>query len=547
MKGTRNPEMANHERETALVETQGRVARLLAIAAALLCGVVWAAAGVRTFSTPLGQDQSWLLYAARAVLHGVTLYGPELVETNPPFAVWFHAPAVLLGRLLHVGILDGFRCFWLAIAAATGCWSAMLFKRLYRPTALGLWMFVAIVSVVGLFAVNGEDLGQREHLVAMLLLPYLLAAAFRMQREKLPQWELCAIGVVAAVAVCLKPQHVLDVVLVEVLVLVRLKSWREWVDWSWISLGVGVVMYVGAVKLFAPTYLSQMVPLLKDTYWGFDERWPVVWYSSQVPVVVVGVGALIYGFWRRRLRFEALDAALLAAAVGARIAYFQQHKGWHYQLICFVYFGCLLLALCVADGLEQWIGDRRVRYARWADRVEPLLLGFVAMAVSLPYFMTHRHYGGYAEQPKGVLSEVFKAYPSGTPVVFLSVNMWEFPAVLEQDKVLGSRYVHLWILPAIVRSISAPGYDVRVYLAPERVAALSTLLRANEAADLARWKPTVVVVDRCTLHQFCDDGRGTGEGRMMEWFEADPAFQVQWLAYEFEKTVDGLDVYTRRR
>jgi len=34
---------------------------------------------------------------------------------------------------------------------------------------------------------------------------------------------------------------------------------------------------------------------------------------------------------------------------------------------------------------------------------------------------------------------------------------------------------------------------------------------------------------------------------MMEWFEADPTFQVQWSAYEFEKTVDGLDVYTRRR
>ena len=547
MKGPRLPKMANQTREPALVEKQGRVARLLGLAAALLCGLVWAAAGVRTFSTPLGQDQSWLLYAARAVLHGVTLYGPELVETNPPFAVWFDAPAVFLGWLLHVGVIDGFRCFWLALAAMAGAWSAMLFKRLYRPTALGLWMFVAIVSVVGLLAVNGEDMGQREHLVAMLLLPYLLASAFRMQRQKLPRWELCAIGLVAAVAVCLKPQHVLDVALVEVLVLVRLRSWWEWVNWSWICLGAGVMLYLLAVKLFAPTYLSQMVPLLKDTYWGFDERWPVVWYSSKLPVFVVGIGALIYISLRRRLRFESLDAALLAAAVGARIAYFQQHKGWHYQLICFVYFGCVLLALCLADGLEQWIGDRRVPCARWAGRTDPLIVALAVAAVSLPYFMTHRQYSGYAEQPKEALSEIFKAYPKGTPVAFLSVNMWEFPAVLEQDKVLGSRYVHLWILPAIIRSISAPGYDVRVYLAPERVAALSTLLRTNEAEDLARWKPAVVVVDRCTLHQFCDSGLGTGEGKMMEWFEVDPAFRAQWSSYGFEKTVDGLDVYTRKR
>ena len=52
---------------------------------------------------------------------------------------------------------------------------------------------------------------------------------------------------------------------------------------------------------------------------------------------------------------------------------------------------------------------------------------------------------------------------------FLAVEPWEWPEVLEQNKVWASRYMHQWLLPAIIRSqdpldadidsSSAPGKD----------------------------------------------------------------------------------------
>jgi hypothetical protein len=156
-----------------------------------------------------------------------------------------------------------------------------------------------------------------------------------------------------------------------------------------------------------------------------------------------------------------------------------------------------------------------------------------------------RHMAPYPEVRKAELAAIYAEYPKGTSVDFLSVYAWEFPVVLEQEKVLGSRYLHLWILPAIIRTEDAGGYELKGPTKPGQTASLSALLRGNEAQDLERWKPAVVVVDRCTLHQFCDSEQRFGS--LVSWFQIDSGFREQWSHYELEKTLDGLDVYTRTR
>jgi hypothetical protein len=544
-------ELASREMNVRAEDARFPLASLLGIPVAAVCGVVLAAAVTRTLSVHLGQDQSWLLYAAREILRGVKLNGPDLVETNPPFAVWFHIVPVLLGDLLHITVLYGFCCFWLGIAAATGAWSALLFRRLYRPTLLGFWCFVLVECVVLLLAINGEDLGQREHMTAIFLLPYLVVAAFRIERKAISRMTCCLVGVLAAVAICLKPQQILVGFFIEALVLLSLRRVRDWFDWSWVSLGLGMVLYVCSVRLFAPSYLTEMVPRLEQTYWGFNEPWQGVFHTAKYPLIVWSLGTLLYAVLRKRLKFVTLASVLLAASVGGLIAYLQQHKGWHYQLICFVVFGCMLVGLIGIDLLQQWIGERSVRssvaVAVARKPFGPALVASAAALVSFAYIARHIDSKPYPEPQKEVLAEIFSAYPRGTSVTFLSVFPWEYPAILEQDKVLGTRYVHLWMLPAIVRSEDPSSHQVKRYLSPATVAELSTLLRTTEAQDIAHWKPTVVVVDRCTLHQFCDSSQKEQFGTLIEWFQIDPQFREQWSNYAFQRTIEGLDVYTRTR
>src|ERR1700748_2440902 len=79
-------------------------ALLLGCVAALLVGYAVA----QLLLTPAGHDQTWYLYAAEQHLAGGQLYGPRLVDTNPPLIIWFSTIPVVVSRLLHMGRYAGF-------------------------------------------------------------------------------------------------------------------------------------------------------------------------------------------------------------------------------------------------------------------------------------------------------------------------------------------------------------------------------------------------------------------------------------------------------
>jgi hypothetical protein len=520
---------------------------LLAIPAAILCGAALAMALARIFTAHVGHDQSWGLYLGLQILHGVKLNGPELVEVNPPFLVWFMTLPVLFSHLLHLDVLNGFRCFYVAVLTLSACWAVFLFRKLYRPTPLGSWLFVLAVCCAGIYPVLQDDLGQREHMVSFLLLPYILAAAFRIRRERLGSAESCAIGLIAAVAICLKPQHLLEVVLIEGLVLYRLRSLRGWLHLTVCCLGFGLLLYYVAVRLTASAYLTDVVPLLTATYWGFNEPLAVVLRTAKRPIAVLLLDAILYLTLRSRIKIEALASVLLVSTTGALLAYVQQHKGWSYQVICLQVFGYLLLFLICGDFFQTWIVGRSLRST---FRVRPGYAGAAAavtLLAGLAMLLHHPRLAAYTEDEKQTLAEVYGAYPKGTSVGLLSLDPWEFPAVIEQGKVWGSRYMHLWLLPAIVRSQDPEDREVEHHLTPQKIEELSTLLRTTTAQDLAHWQPKVVVVDPCGMIQICIPLAREHYGSLLGWFLRDAQFREEWSNYTYARTVGKLEVYQRKQ
>ena len=74
---------------------------------AIACGLLWGLELAPTIAAHVGHDQAWILYAANAVMHGVQLNGPRLIEVDPPFIVWFFSLPALLARLLHISLSAG--------------------------------------------------------------------------------------------------------------------------------------------------------------------------------------------------------------------------------------------------------------------------------------------------------------------------------------------------------------------------------------------------------------------------------------------------------
>src|ERR1700749_1284496 len=131
-----------------LTSVRGRLQRYLVLCCAIACGLLWGLELAPFLAAPMGIDQAWDLYAANAVLHGVTLNGPRLIETNPPFLIWFFSLPVMVANALHISISAGFRLFWIPIITGLIVWSASLYRRACRTSTLGMWLFVLCLMYV---------------------------------------------------------------------------------------------------------------------------------------------------------------------------------------------------------------------------------------------------------------------------------------------------------------------------------------------------------------------------------------------------------------
>jgi hypothetical protein len=394
-----------------------------------------------------------------------------------------------------------------------------------------------------------DDRGQREYLTAFLLLPYLLWAASRLRNIALPFSETLVVAFFAAVGVCLKPQHVLDVVVVELLVLIRLRSVRRWFQSALVVLVIGPVLYLLAVRIFSPTYLRDIMPLLTETYWGFNKTWSVMAHTAVKQASAFAAGLILYSGLRRRLRAEPVIACLLSAATGALLAYIQQHKGWNYQLLALQIFSYLAVAIICCDVIERmWLEwDARSHRAEAKPVRSSICIGLAAVAflIAMSIRLRHQQPIPYFEAQKTDLAEIYSAYPPGTAVDLLAVEPWEWPEVLDQDKVWASRYMHLWPLPAIVRSQDPLDTDRAHHLSPAKIAELSALLRQTTADDLAHWRPVVVVIEPCGDPDICPALSRIGYSGLLDWFERDSQFRDQWSHYRYQKTVGDMQAYIR--
>lgn len=534
----------------APTSVRGRLQRYFVPLFAIAAGFLWGLEYAPMLRAPMGVDQAWDLYAANAVLHGVTLNGPRLVETNPPFLIWFFSLPAMLANALHISLSAAFRVFWILSITSLIAWSASLYRRACKTSALGTWLFVLCAMYMATIPIPPDDRGQREYFVAFLLLPYILWASSRLQNIPLPRAETFVVTTLAAIGVCLKPQHVLDVVAVELLVLIRLRSLRRWFEPALIALAVGLVLYLFVVRIFSPLYLHNIMPLLVETYWGFNKTLSAMAHTAAKHVIAFAVAIVFYAGLRRRLRIEPFIACLLAAATGALLAYIQQHKGWYYQLLTlqiFTYFAVGIIACDIAERL--WLEWRaRTRRAETGQLRTPICIGlaFLAFVIALSLRFQHLQRMPYWDEREVRLAGIYSEYPSGTAVDLLGETPWEWPEVLDQNKVWASRYNHLWLLPAIVRSQDPLDTDRSHHLSSAKTEELSSLLRRTVAEDLAHWTPTVVVIEEpCCDPDIRPALSRIGYSGLLDWFERDPQFRDQWSHYRYQKTVEDMQVYTR--
>jgi len=260
------------------------IAILAAISLVLagLLDITW----FRLYFAHPGKDQSWLLYAAGRMLHGTALYGSQLYETNPPLIVWLSAIPIAVAAWLHINALECLRIFISVAILLSTLWCLRILRlaRLARDLVLtSLWALALLAIEV---SQHGNDFGQKDHILVLLLLPLLFFEAVSHDVHLLLTERVC-LGICAGLSVSLKPHDGAILVCFELLLLVYTQNLRRLIRPQIFAVIVTGVTYAVSVKLFAPLYYSQIVPLLRDCYWAFGEslRWSQFLQSTALAII----------------------------------------------------------------------------------------------------------------------------------------------------------------------------------------------------------------------------------------------------------------------
>ena len=488
------------------------------------------------FASPPSPDVAWLLYSAGRLLDGARL-NVDIVEINPPLIVWLNVPPVWLARLLDVSEVQVFRTLLVIAAIASAAASDMLLERADPERSVSERRLLVLLLTFALLALPGADFGEREHLLLIAALPYILMAAVRRRGGRVAPAAALLAGTTAGVGIALKPYFLVLPLAVEA--------------WLWARRArrlrpevVGIVLaltgYLATVVIWGREYLS-LARAFGTDYFGYLRDPPLL-----TAVAGDGVGIPLLAFLAasalpRRLRDHRLGGLFLVSTVALYLSAVLQQKGWRYHFYPSMATGLVLLALLArAAGGELLSMVGRVYAAAIVAT-----LGFVPvtiLAAGMVQLLRPRYQRYTADPDLGALVELTRREAPGGAVWVLSPNPASaFPLVYESRVRWASRFPCLWLLVAAYRDELAKEAPLAYRDTSDQTSAERYLVKAV-VDDLRRWDPKLILA-----LQPAPDQREWGTRRLdfVKYFSRDTAFARAFSRYSFLGTIGEYQAFRR--
>ena len=485
---------------------------------------------------PLNHDVGWLLLGARRLLDAGGLPADRFVDVTPPLILGLYALPVAVSRALAVSEIAALRIFVLGLAAGSLGLCQRAASRLLAGESAALVRGWLVTVAIVLLPLVGYDFGQREHLITLLLLPYLVDAAARAHAADPPRPVAASAGVAAGLAIGMKPQFALVVLAAEGVVWHARRRWRAVVGPGLGALAATFVLSAVWTLWMAPDYLRVTLPLVWETYGAYHSplRELVRWLDLPF------AGALILVAWRlpRGGALRDLARTLVVAAAAAYAAYLAAGTDWDYHRYPFGVFAIATLALPLLRPLSR------------GPLVALLVLAVAAGSLFLAPLeirdtrRASREWPGWSQGAATLdILRAVEGRGRGGPIFLFSSSVAPaFPAVNYANLEWASRFSCLWLLPAVVHARALPEGAI-----PEarrqRLDAIGRYLVDAVTDDLGRARPDLVFVPRGQEQQ----AFGGAAFDFLPFFERDPRFAKLWSGYVHAQDTPLFRVYALRQ
>lgn len=493
-------------RTTSLTDRNSVSGREYSVDARLI-GAATVVASLAYGQLMLNHDSSWYLIATRQWLGGVELYS-GIMEINPPLAVFLTVPALWFADALGTTDSIGFALYIVLLCGGVLLVVQHLLRdadALTQRSRRGL----LLGAIAALFVVPLDAFGQREHLMVILTLPYLLLVVLSPKGVRATTVGAIALGSAAAIGFALKPHYLTAPALLGLAVAVQQRSARALLtpaNVAVVTVGLG---YLAIVWFGFPAYFSRIVPLGLLTYGSFGSGFlrslaqPVLLFAPVATAIVLrGTGN---GAERQvAIRF-------LAIVLGFAVSYMVQAKGWHYQLLPLTAFLVLVLAW---DAVSTAAALRKIAIPSAA-----------AALLVVSYSLARGPYGNRNVEAFAPFIAEVGAAPS---VLVLSSNVSAaFPLVNLTGARWTSRFPAQWLVPGAVRMLARPACQAPADCESHR--AVLDAARRMVVEDFLTGRPTIVIVDERPSKPYFDGI----PFNYLTWLGEDPAFAAVFGSYAF--------------
>ncbi|MEQ1911796.1 MAG: hypothetical protein ABMA15_23460, partial [Vicinamibacterales bacterium] len=480
-------------------------------------------------------DVAWLLTVARRLDAGAVLYSRDLVEFNPPLAIQLSLVAVRMGRWVQIDTILAWRLLVAVVATAALTLSWTLLRDALSDADRDLRASMAVLLAAALLCLPGIMFGQREHLIVLGYVPYLVAAGLRAADAPISRLKGALVGVALALAVSIKPHYALAILLVELGVRLRKGNWHAMVRIESIVGVITLLIVQAAAAIQFPGYLSFAVPLALTYYpaYGAAQLRPSYFVYLVAALASLAVRGVPPGVAMQREIFA-------LAGVGAFGGYLLQGQGWEYQFLPAQSFFIVALALSVVTlGLDvaRKAFASRLAPSLTVSRTVPrtvflstwlaLMVAAVAAMTTVRTIRINRH--ERSRIVTNVHQFVEQTLQPGRPRTMASMTLSLFPAAPVAELVgaeWASRFSCLWLLPGITEQERA------VRAGTEQPKDGRTYLESAVVEDFTRWQPTLVLVDR-------------EQPRVLDEILKASTFRDQWRHYRSAGVVESVEVFVR--
>jgi hypothetical protein len=487
----------------------------VAVVAALFLGQ----AAIR-FASHLAPDVAWYLYAGGRLLDGGVLY-KDVVEANPPLGIWLSVLVVALARATAVGSPLVLKLALLLLTALSVSLSAR-FIAAASDMSTGAKHFILILIAALLLFLPGADFGQRDHVLVLLVSPWVLLKWNRFIGGKVPFGTAALAGLLAATGFWLKPHFIFAFLAVELSLSMATRSVRGMVRIETLAVVAFGAVYLVAVSRLFPRDLVEMSSMSTKAFIPlYGQSAEAVTLRLILPSVLAILSVAATQLLSPQLQ---LLRALLLAAGGAFLFVFIVQAGYPHQLMPATFFLALAAGIGVAEAFAGHVGFRGV-VRRLMAAGSAIAVAAVFVAAAPTQFVQYRG----APFERAIAAEA----PNTRSIFIASTSSSHpFPLVEEQGFVWASRFPSQWLLPFAVTTLDESGVPTDGF---GKFALDATV------SDLIDFAPDIVFIDERPEQP---DFRGRPLAYVDFW-NKDVRFPQAWKAYERRGDADGFGVYVR--